>query len=54
VIARLAEHPDRFFPDQTAWTAHLERLGIAALKVNPDPVLIHGSELRLTAVAEQF
>jgi len=40
VIARLAEHPDRFFPDQTAWTAHLERLGIAALKVNPDPVLI--------------
>jgi hypothetical protein len=23
-----------------AWTAHLERLGIAALKVNPDPVLI--------------
>jgi hypothetical protein len=40
VIARLAEHPDRFFPDHAAWTAHLESLGIAALKVNPDPVLV--------------
>jgi hypothetical protein len=27
VIARLAEHPDRHFADQAAWTAHLERLG---------------------------
>jgi hypothetical protein len=40
VIARLAAHPDRYFADQAAWTAHLEKLGIAALKVNPDPVLI--------------
>jgi Transposase IS66 family len=40
VIARLAEHPDRHFADRAAWTAHLEKLGIAALKVNPDPVLI--------------
>jgi len=40
VIARLAEHPDRYFADQAAWTAHLENLGIAALKVNPDPMLI--------------
>jgi hypothetical protein len=40
VIARLAEHPDRHLADQQAWTAHLEKLGIAALKVNPDPVLI--------------
>jgi Transposase IS66 family len=40
VIARIAEHPDRFFADQAAWTAHLEKLGIAALKVNPDPVLV--------------
>ena len=40
VIARLVEHPDRCFADQQAWTAHLERLGISALKVNPDPVLI--------------
>ena len=40
VIARLAEHSDHYFVDQAAWTAHLEKLGIAALKVNPDPVLI--------------
>jgi hypothetical protein len=40
VIARIAEHPDRRFADQAAWTAHLEKLGIAALKVNPDPVLV--------------
>jgi hypothetical protein len=35
VIARLAAHSDRYFADQTAWTAHLDKLGIAALKVNP-------------------
>jgi hypothetical protein len=40
VIARLADHPNRCFADQAAFTAHLETLGIAALKVNPDPVLI--------------
>jgi hypothetical protein len=40
VIALLAEHPDRFFPDRAAWTAHLERLAIAALKVTPDPVMV--------------
>lgn len=34
-IARLDEHPDRFFPDRAAWTAHLERLGISALKSLP-------------------
>ena len=40
VIARLSEHADRVFADRAAWNAHLERLGIAALKVHPDPVLI--------------
>ena len=40
VIARLVEHSDRCFADQQAWTTHLERLGISALKVNPDPMLI--------------
>jgi hypothetical protein len=40
VIARLAEYPDRFFPDRAAWTAHLDRLDISALKVTPDPVTI--------------
>jgi hypothetical protein len=40
VITRLAEHPDKCFADQKAWNAHLDALGITALKVNPDPVLI--------------
>jgi len=40
VIARLIEHPDSCFADQKAWNAHLERLGISALKVNPDPVMV--------------
>jgi transposase IS66 family protein len=38
VIALLAGHPERAFPDQAAWQAHLERLGITALRVTPDPV----------------
>jgi hypothetical protein len=40
VIARLVEHPDQCFADQAAWSVHLEKLGIAALKVNPDPVMV--------------
>ena len=40
VVRRLAEHPDRHFADRAAWTAHLERLGIAALEVTPDPVRV--------------
>src|SRR5271170_7340849 len=40
VIARLAEHPDRRFAGRKAWNAHLEALGIPALKVNPDPVMV--------------
>jgi hypothetical protein len=40
VIDRLAEHPDRHFCDRNAWNAHLDGLGITALKVTPDPVLI--------------
>jgi len=40
VIARLRDHPDRSFADRAAWNDHLDRLGISALKVNPDPVLI--------------
>src|SRR3954447_21451263 len=37
VIARLAEHPEQHFADEAAWSAHLERLGIAGLTVTPDP-----------------
>jgi hypothetical protein len=40
VIARLIDHPDRHFADQKVWNTHLERLGISALKVNPDPVMV--------------
>lgn len=40
VMARLIAHPDRCFVGQTAWNAHLERLGISTLKVNPDPVMV--------------
>ena len=40
VITRLAEHPDRFFTSQAAWSAHLDRLGISALKVTPDPIMV--------------
>ncbi len=55
MVARLAEHPDWFFADRSAWNcAHLDRLGISALdslprdttprrrrrRSNPDPVTI--------------
>jgi Transposase IS66 family len=40
VIAQLAAHADRHFPDEAAWLRHLERLGIPALAVTPDPVKI--------------
>jgi hypothetical protein len=40
VIAQLAAHPVRHFPDEAAWISHLERLGITALTVTPDPVRI--------------
>jgi hypothetical protein len=40
VFDRLAEHPDKEFSDHKAWNAHLDALGITALKVNPDPMLI--------------
>src|SRR5919202_208041 len=40
VIERLATHPEHTFPDQAAWQAHLEKLGIAALTVTPNPARI--------------
>jgi hypothetical protein len=40
VINRLAQHQDKVFADKDAFCAHLESLGIANLKVNPDPVEI--------------
>jgi Transposase IS66 family len=38
LLASLAEHPERRFDDEVAWMRHLERLGITALKITPDPV----------------
>lgn len=39
-IALLAKPPHQRFADAAAWRAHLKRLGITKLKVNPDPVKI--------------
>jgi hypothetical protein len=39
-INRLIAHPDRRFADRNAWHAHLDTLGISALKIQPDPALI--------------
>ncbi len=40
VIHQLATQPERQFADHAAWHSHLQRLGIAALAVTPDPVQI--------------
>src|SRR5271167_2399997 len=39
-IARLKVEPETRFSDQTAWQAHLDRLGFNALKATPDPVRV--------------
>jgi hypothetical protein len=39
-IALLKAEPQTRFSDQTAWKAHLDRLGFNALKVTPDPVRV--------------
>jgi hypothetical protein len=40
IVQRLADHEQRLFVDQAAWTRHLEHLGITALQVTPDPVRV--------------
>src|SRR3954465_13409589 len=37
---RRATPPGHTSPDRAAWQAHLERLGLPDLRVNPDPVRI--------------
>ena len=39
-IALLAACPQTRFADRAAWLAHLDRLGLTALKVAPDPVRV--------------
>ena len=38
VIHQLAAHRQTRFADQAAWQTHLDRLGIRALQVTPDPI----------------
>lgn len=40
LIARLESCETRRFADDAAWTAHLDRLGLSGLAINPDPVRI--------------
>src|SRR5689334_2250895 len=40
LIARLKADPQVCFTDQAAWLAHLDRLGLTALTVTPDPVRV--------------
>ncbi len=40
VINQLAAHRRTQFADQNVWQMHLDRLGISALRVTPDPVCI--------------
>jgi len=40
VIDQLVAHPIERFPDEAAWLAHLDGLGITRLRVNPNPVKI--------------
>ena len=40
VMTKLAEHPEQRFADIQTWQAHLEHLGISAMKVTPDPVMV--------------
>jgi hypothetical protein len=40
VISLLASHQQMRFADHAAWLAHLDHLGITALRVTPDPVSI--------------
>ncbi|MDX1426092.1 MAG: transposase, partial [Kiloniellales bacterium] len=40
LIARLEAAETKRFADDAAWTAHLDRLGLSGLAVNPDPVRI--------------
>jgi hypothetical protein len=40
IIQQLAQHETKHFANQAAWQAHLDRLGISALAVTPDPVMV--------------
>jgi hypothetical protein len=52
VIQLLAAHERRQFADQAAWQDHLQRLGISALQVAPDPARVATEGALWGAVAE--
>jgi hypothetical protein len=52
VIQLLAAHERRQFADQVAWQDHLQRLGISALQVAPDPARVATEGALWGAVAE--
>lgn len=52
VIQLLAAHERQQFADQAAWQDHLQRLGISALQVAPDPARVATEGALWGAVAE--
>jgi len=40
LVGKLAAHEQRQFTDETAWTAHLDQLGLTGLEVTPNPVRV--------------
>jgi hypothetical protein len=52
VIDTLIDQEVRSFPDEASWQAHLQRLGISVLEVQPDPVRIATEGALWGSVAE--
>lgn len=53
VIDRFATHKDRIFLRPDDWERHLQALGLSALKVTPDPILIAGEGALWGAIRHQ-
>jgi hypothetical protein len=53
VIDKFAGHKDRIFHSPDDWERHLHALGLSALKVTPDPVLIAGEGALWGAIRHQ-
>jgi hypothetical protein len=52
IVRQLTGHPQRRFADQASWRHHLERLGITALQVAPEPVRVATEGALWGAIAE--
>jgi Transposase IS66 family len=52
-IDKFARHKDRIFQSPDDWRRHLQALGLSALKVTPDPVLIAGEGALWGAIRHQ-